>query len=302
MVVKKAREWNPLVLSMYNLTWPVRAYCQLLMITDALFHIKHVPSFGFSAKTVSILRSSQEFEEGWGKIWPLSKWRFRQWGCIFNLPCLSLHQRASSGSSLFWTRHQRNRPQAWFFSEKQCGLHVYFSLHLSLLHLTSLDQYVQFQDQESGDNIAPTNKKPKVHTHFYSLSSNIFWFLTLQDVKAMVRQQKTVKPETGPIENTGDASGQFLKDRCWAGVFIPTLMHAFYTSCESFTEFTLDSLKLIETVQNSFNISFPNVDFALSSNNEVAKTVCFNFCHWWHSLVDLHIGLWPHQMQKVEAR
>jgi hypothetical protein len=39
------------------------AYRRLSMITDALFHIKHVPYFGFSAETVSKLRSPQGFEE-----------------------------------------------------------------------------------------------------------------------------------------------------------------------------------------------------------------------------------------------
>jgi hypothetical protein len=71
--------------------------------------------------------------------------------------------------------------------------------------------------------------------------------------------------------------GQFLKDRRWARVFIPTLTHAFYISREAFTDFTLDSPKFIETVQNVFNISFPNADFSLTSNDEVVKAVCL--CH-----------------------
>jgi hypothetical protein len=76
-----------------------------------------------------------------------------------------------------------------------------------------------------------------------------------------------------PSGSTGHGSDQFLKDRRWARVFIPTLMHAFYISRESFTAFTLDSQDFLETVQNVFNISFPNVDFALSPNDEVTITV-----------------------------
>ena len=112
---------------------------------------------------------------------------------------------------------------------------------------------------------------------FLSVFNTVFWFLITQGVKtakATVRQPKPVKPQPVPSGNTRQASNQFLKDRRWARVFIPTLMHAFYISRGSFTAFTLDSPDFIDTVQNAFNISFPNVDFALSPNDEVTITVC----------------------------
>ena len=51
------------------------------------------------------------------------------------------------------------------------------------------------------------------------------------------------------------------------------LTHAFYNSREPFKDWTIDSPAFLATVQNVFNLSFPNIDVALSAKDKLTDTV-----------------------------
>jgi len=98
----------------------------------------------------------------------------------------------------------------------------------------------------------------------------------LKTAKPTARRAKAVAVVTaqaGPSGNTGSHTKQFLKDRRWARIFLPTLTHALYISREPFKDFTLDSPEFLAIVQTFFNLAFPTINFALSSNDEVTLTV-----------------------------
>jgi hypothetical protein len=71
----------------------------------------------------------------------------------------------------------------------------------------------------------------------------------------------------------GSAATNFLKDSHWARVFMPTITHALYISHKPFVDSTLESPEFLMTVQNAFNLSFPNVDFELAPDDLIVKTV-----------------------------
>jgi hypothetical protein len=104
---------------------------------------------------------------------------------------------------------------------------------------------------------------------------------SLKSINAYVQDPKTAKPAlrqpkpaaVTAVAGPSDDSSEFLKDRRWARVFIPTLTHALYISREPFVDFTSDSPKFLETVQRAFDLAFPNVDFGLSMTDKVMTTV-----------------------------
>lgn len=92
------------------------------------------------------------------------------------------------------------------------------------------------------------------------------------------RQPKTAVPANrtpaGSSGNGGNTSENFVKDRRWARIFLPSLTHVLYTSREPFEHFRSDSPEFLATVQAAFNASFVNVDVTLSFNDTVTITVC----------------------------
>ena len=75
-------------------------------------------------------------------------------------------------------------------------------------------------------------------------------------------------------EITEQIANNFLDDYCWKRVFLPTLTHALYISHKPFEDWTIDSPAFLATVQNVFNLSFPNIDIALSVKDKFTDTVC----------------------------
>jgi hypothetical protein len=73
---------------------------------------------------------------------------------------------------------------------------------------------------------------------------------------------------------TGRIADNLLDDYHWKCVFLPTLTHALYISHEPFMDWTIDSPAFLATVQNVFNLSFPNIDVALSVNDKLTDMVC----------------------------
>ena len=69
-------------------------------------------------------------------------------------------------------------------------------------------------------------------------------------------------------------AANILKDSRWANTFIPTITHALYVSREPFVDFTSESTDFLSTVQNVFNLSFPNIEYELTLDDLIVKTVC----------------------------
>ncbi|KAH9956941.1 hypothetical protein BJV74DRAFT_891454 [Russula compacta] len=68
-------------------------------------------------------------------------------------------------------------------------------------------------------------------------------------------------------------AAKFLHDLCWVNVFILTITHALYISWEPFLNFASESPMFLTTVQKIFNLSFPNVDLVLASDDPLVVTV-----------------------------
>jgi hypothetical protein len=83
-----------------------------------------------------------------------------------------------------------------------------------------------------------------------------------------------VTPQNGLSGITGQIADNLLDDYRWKRVFLPTLTHALYISCKPFVDWTIDSPTFLATVQNVFNLSFPNIDVALSAKDKLTDTVC----------------------------
>ena len=81
-----------------------------------------------------------------------------------------------------------------------------------------------------------------------------------------------VTPQNSGI--TGQIADNLLDDYRWKCIFLPTLTHALYISCEPFVDWTIDSPAFLATVQNVFNLSFPNIDVALSAKDKLTDMVC----------------------------
>ena len=76
-------------------------------------------------------------------------------------------------------------------------------------------------------------------------------------------------------------AAEFLHDARWSNILLLTITHALYSSREPFIHFTGDSTIFLATVQTSFDLSFPNVDFKLTSDDPLVATVRIFTCHSW---------------------
>ncbi|KAG5640305.1 hypothetical protein DXG03_009295 [Asterophora parasitica] len=75
--------------------------------------------------------------------------------------------------------------------------------------------------------------------------------------------------DSGFTELTG---ANFLNDTRWAQAFIPTITHALYVSRDPFLDFAAESSTFLATVQEVFDLLFPNVDFALTMDDPLVTT------------------------------
>ena len=98
-------------------------------------------------------------------------------------------------------------------------------------------------------------------------------------MKAIVKESSHKKeeyvnhnPRVGVVPNI---SQQCLNDARWIHVFLPTLTHTLYISDQPFTDWTLASSTLLETIQKVFDISFTNLSYTLSPEDLVVKAVCY---------------------------
>ena len=70
-----------------------------------------------------------------------------------------------------------------------------------------------------------------------------------------------------------DIFWECLNDPCWKGCFLHTLSHALYISEHPFTDWTLGSSTLLETIQVVFNISFTNITYTFRLQDRIVKAV-----------------------------
>jgi len=78
---------------------------------------------------------------------------------------------------------------------------------------------------------------------------------------------------TEPPADDSDVLRQFLEDPRWTRIFLPTITHALYISRNPFVDWTSDSETYLATVQQVFNLTFPNVTITLSLGDGVVNTV-----------------------------
>jgi hypothetical protein len=57
-------------------------------------------------------------------------------------------------------------------------------------------------------------------------------------------------------------------------LFIPTITHTFYLTHEPFLDWAPKSMVFIATVQQVFNLCFPNVTFTVFARDRIVSTVC----------------------------
>jgi hypothetical protein len=64
-----------------------------------------------------------------------------------------------------------------------------------------------------------------------------------------------------------------LKDPRWTGVFLPSLVHALYVSSKPFKHFKMKAPEFLQIIQKIFDLSYPEIDLALKSSDELVKKV-----------------------------
>jgi hypothetical protein len=93
------------------------------------------------------------------------------------------------------------------------------------------------------------------------------------DSRARIQKKEKAKAESATPKSSDSAAAAFLKDGRWAKVLMLTITHALYILWEPFLDFLSESPVFLKTMQKVFNLSFPNVDFKLASNDPIIKVV-----------------------------
>ena len=96
---------------------------------------------------------------------------------------------------------------------------------------------------------------------------------TATKVKA---KQAKVKEEGNAIRQTeieAPKMDNLLRDSRWTDVFLPSLAHALYISRRPFKHFKTKAPEFLQVVQETFNLSYPEIDLALRSKDELVQKV-----------------------------
>jgi hypothetical protein len=99
-----------------------------------------------------------------------------------------------------------------------------------------------------------------------------------QTTKARKPTQHVNNEDTSsPVEEVKKSGGAdyLLKDKRWKEVFIPTITHAFFISDEPFKQFKRESAEFLKTVQDVFDVSFPDIGYTLNLRDDLVEKVCF---------------------------
>ena len=93
--------------------------------------------------------------------------------------------------------------------------------------------------------------------------------------KAKAKQAK-VKEEGDVIHQTeikAPKMDNLLRDPRWTNVFLPSLAHALYVSRKPFKHFKTKAPEFLQVIQEIFNLSYPEIDLALRSKDELVQKV-----------------------------
>jgi hypothetical protein len=83
-------------------------------------------------------------------------------------------------------------------------------------------------------------------------------------------------PEIGTLVDA-NISLKWTRDPQWAAAFIPSLTQVLYTSRKPFEDFKRDSATFLDTVQEVFDASFPQIEYTLQSNDALVGEVWIRF-------------------------
>ena len=81
-------------------------------------------------------------------------------------------------------------------------------------------------------------------------------------------------PDVKSAARCVDLVQECLQDVRWTRVFLQTLSHALYVSEQPFLDWSWGSCAFRKTVQDVFDLSFPNISYTVSEQDEIMKAVC----------------------------
>ena len=96
--------------------------------------------------------------------------------------------------------------------------------------------------------------------------------MTKLTARPAISKPAAVTPQNSEI--AGQIADNLLDDYHWKHIFLPMLTHALYISREPFMHWVIDSSAFLATVQNVFDLSFPNIAVTLSAKDKLTETVC----------------------------
>jgi len=70
-----------------------------------------------------------------------------------------------------------------------------------------------------------------------------------------------------------DATSPFMKDKRWKSTFLPSLTHKLFIAAQAFVDFKADSQVFLQTVQEVFDVSYPNIEYRLEQSDKLVTTV-----------------------------
>ena len=99
-----------------------------------------------------------------------------------------------------------------------------------------------------------------------------------------------------------DATTTFMEDIRWTNTFLPSLTHKLFIVHQAFQDFQVDSKAFLQTVQEVFDIAYPNVKYTLKRTDSLVTTV-----RTWLLTIDLMshafcLGCKANEYKKVEDR
>ena len=99
-----------------------------------------------------------------------------------------------------------------------------------------------------------------------------------------------------------DAMTTFMEDIRWTNTFLPSLTHKLFIAHQAFRDFQVDSKAFLQTVQEVFDIAYPNVKYTLKRMDSLVTTV-----RTWLLTIDLMshafcLGCKANEYKKVEDR
>lgn len=90
-------------------------------------------------------------------------------------------------------------------------------------------------------------------------------------MQAKVEQEGNVIHQ---MEATAPKMDDLLRDPRWTDIFLPSLVHALYVSHKPFKHFKAKAPEFLKIVQQTFNLSYPEIDLTLKAADELTKKIC----------------------------